>query len=288
MNTGPLKYLLLSLALLVGCNKEAFIEDTERLKVSANDIIVPDTGGTMQVNLNKEDWIIELVSLTDEIGKHYTGNVMEGGQLRESCRMEMKGFGEIWMEYLLGGFKVTRNDNQSLTVCLEANHTYQERTLSVILKCGIETLELRFIQKPSEGFVIDRVEWDNPESTSSSTRKITSQLQREIFIKEAMSIRNKLTFRHYVLKILNVQSITLTIPDSVPTDGKLTFSGDSIELDDRSSYKLDVDGRGNLSGTHVKYLSYNTTFRLYLKHIKDESITLCVTGTFFSTSPDFS
>lgn len=293
MASQVLKYIILSLVLLTGCNRYAFIDDADRLNISVSDTVFPDTGGTRQVYMDKDDWTIDFVVLTDYIGKHDHGNVIEGESLRQSTRMEMKGFGEIWLEYLLGGFRIIRNEDRSMTVSMEPNLTYYERTLTIILRCGIETLELQFTQKASEGIVIDRVEWDPPLSSSSSTRKIVSQytLEREIYIYEDMSIGNTVTSKYYVISLLDAHSVMLPIPDASLTDGQLTFSGDSIQMDrNNNSYKIPVENEdiypGSISGAYVKYISYMTNFHIHMKHVKDDSITLCFTGKFNSNSPD--
>jgi hypothetical protein len=160
MSAKVLKYLLLCLAIIAGCNKVAFIEDEDRFKISENDIFIPDIGDTRHISLNKEDWIIESVEMSDSIGHHFLGNINENGHILTSTRMQMKGLGEIWTETTYGGFRITREEYDALTVHMGPNLTYRERNLKIILRSGVETIELNCIQQPSQGYVIDRIEWD--------------------------------------------------------------------------------------------------------------------------------
>ena len=69
MRNHIITYLTLCLALLAGCNKVAFIDDAARLEVSANDLVIEDTGGTVTIAVNQEDWMIHSRRETDSIMK---------------------------------------------------------------------------------------------------------------------------------------------------------------------------------------------------------------------------
>ena len=319
MSAKVLKYLLLCLVIIAGCNKVAFIEEEDRFKISENDIFIPDIGDTRHISLNKEDWIIESVEMRDSIGHHFLGNINENGHVLTSTRMQMKGLGEIWNETTYGGFRITRKEYDALTVHMGPNLTYRERNLKIILRSGVETIELNCIQQPSQGYVIDRIEWDETVSAIESEMKIErvqnlinhTDTEVSVPIYPFQDCRRILAVWHdrntgdttispdVLMDILRTSSLELDIPSPHPAEGRLVFEGESLKvIRNQTTYYRDLDlehneptilkaGRGvHVVEIHLNYILYDTCFHVYLKHARHPDITLCHTLKLSSLAPD--
>ncbi len=319
MSEKVLKYLLLCLAVIAGCNKVAFIEEEDRFRISENDIYLPDIGDTRHISLNKEDWIIESVEMTDSIGHHFLGNISENGRILTSTRMQMKGLGEIWTETTYGGFRIIRDEYDALTVRMGPNLTYQERNLKIVLRSGVETIELSCIQQPSQGYVIDRIEWDENVSAIESEMKIErvenlinhTDTEVSVPIYPFQDCRRIVAVWHdrnsgdttispdVLMDILRTSSFELKIPSPLPAEGGLVFEGESLEVRrNQVTYYRDLDlgqkeptviqaGRGvYIIEIYLNYILYDTCFHVYLKHARHQDMTICHTLKLSSLAPD--
>ena len=278
--------LILCLVLSAGCNPGVFIEDYVAIQASENEFVIPDTGDTINISINKEDWIINSVGLMDSIGTNYMGHVRENGEIRRSVRMELNGLGKIWKDYIFGGFSIIRDSYDSLTVIMEPNFTYQERYLYIVLTTELETLVIKIEQKPSQGFVVDKIEWKN-EGMIAYVSNIANanNFDRVISIDEHLFWNGERTNRYFMFDILNKDFIELPIPDAYPTDEKLTFSGETIKLDPYSTeYTIEIP---QTKWTVHRFQEYDTSFDIHLKHVADDNIKVCFRSGFRSKAPIF-
>lgn len=316
MNIKTAKYLLLCLALMAGCNNTVFIEEEDRLKVSENETVLPDTGDTLHLSMSKEDWIITSVELKDCFGTTFIGNVREHGKLRTSTRMDMKGLGEIWKDYRFGHFKIIRDRYDALTVCMGPNLTHQDRALHIAMENEVESLELCYTQKATEGFVVDRIEWDELASSVISSQMQANAFtiinnteedftvevepykgcRRTVFVE--LDFDEKPGERSELLYILGEENIEIPIPDSYPDNGKLSFSGRSLFLnaeDGLYDHEAEFDTSEVITTTagpgtrqikvYLNYMEYYAHFRIYLKHVSDPETALCWSGQIHSKAP---
>lgn len=297
MNIRYIYCLLSGLFLLTGCNPDVFVDKDEILTVSANTFVFSDTGDTLKLSLNRQDWSIKSVLYTSLEKPIFQGTVNEEGIAKYPAIMQLEGLGEIWVNNPLDGFKIVRDSFDSLTVIMQPNYNFEDCRLQITLATDTQILDLIYSQIPSQGYIIDRVEWDELLSSTGSciynnvsTNKIN---QRKIYISNGMFLNGKKILRPTMMKILNVNSISLPIPDAFPDGNRLTFSGDTLELlsyiDD---YELEMNPTrsDNISSitpaAKVKYLTYSTDFHIYVKHTSDADVSLCFTGSFNNYTPD--
>ena len=102
-------------------------------------------------------------------------------------------------------------------------------------------------------------------------------------------------WRSYLMKLLDVDSIRLPIPDPYPVDMTLTFSGEYIDLlPNEETYYIDmrpvaseVSSKPSISpNAYAKFITYHTDYSIYVRHVREGSIELCFTGSFSNESPD--
>ena len=297
MRNNIITHLTLCMALLAGCNKVAFIDDAARLEVSANDLVIEDTGGTVTIAVNQEDWMIHSVEMEDRNGKvPYKG---------------LDGVGEIMYENEFGGFRITRDSYDSLTVSMEPNFTNQERQLHITLKGTIETVELNIIQNPTEGFIIDHIEWDEePEITEdillSKSYRFVNDTDDElsIIIDPYESACRTMWFESdnhlfwlSISEILVSDNLDMPIPGPYPENGKLVFDGHIIDnpiatIIEPMEFDKTNESTYNLGyGTHfihvyLNNISYKTGYNIHMRHVTDSNVTKIFSGTFTSKTPD--
>lgn len=283
--------LVLGLAVFAGCNDDVFVKEQDVLASSVESYEFPDTGDTLNISLNKDDWYIKGVVYTDEDGLHDKGYVKEDGNIRKPVPMALQGLGEVWIERRMNGFKVVRDKADGLTVIMDPNFNDHGCGLHIFLATETQLLELIFTQKPSEGLVIDRVEWDEnlkAVGTIMVTKNDPTVAKRNIYIQGGMHKGEYVVTRQDLMKLLNADSIELPIPDPYPLDKTLTFSGIHMTLlPDVNSYEIDVwpDSESIMLPERVEYLRYRTDFHIYVKHVRDDSISLCFTGSFTNETP---
>ena len=293
-------FLLSCLFLVVGCNPGVFIGEDDRMTVSVDSLQVADTGDTLNISLNQDEWYIQQVLYLLGDYAYHEGDVTQDGVTLSSIPMQMEGFGEISARCDYNRFKIIRDKYDELTVILSPNFTYKECELRLYLTKGIQTKTVIIIQRPSEGFVIDRVEWDEKLSSVGSmsieSADIKRKYTRRLYIEGLMHTGDgSRMWRSYLMKLLDVDSIRLQIPDPYPVDLTLTFSGEYIDLHpDKDIYEIDMspvtkEGGGDASiGPYAsaRFITYGTDYSIYVRHVRDSNIVLCFTGTFFNESPE--
>ena len=278
--------LILCLVLFAGCNPGVFIEDYVAIQASDTEFLIPDTGDTLNISINKEDWIINSVGLMDSIGTFYIGHIKENGEIIRSVRLEMDGLGEMWSNYIFGGFRIIRDTYDGLTVIMGPNLTYQERYLYIVLTTELETLVIKIEQKPSQGFVVDKIDWKTENMiTYVSNIANATNFDRLITIDKHLYRNGEKTQRYFMFDILNKDFIDLPIPDAYPTDEKLTFSGETIRFDPYSTeYTIEM---AQTKSTVHQFREYDTSFDIHLKHVADDNIKVSFTSGFRSRAPIF-
>lgn len=283
--------LLLSLVLSAGCNDEVFVREQDVLFSSVESYEFPDTGDTLNISLSKDDWYIKGIVYTDHDDIYDKGYVKENDTIKNSVPMALQGLGEIWLDRKRNGFKVIRDRLDGLTIVMDPNFSDKGTGLHMFLATETQILELIFTQRASEGFVIDRVEWDDKLKTIGSfmvTHPNPTFAKRKIYIPEGMYIGESPISRSGMMQLLNEDSVILPIPDPYPEDKTLTFSGISMELlPDVNSYEIDVypDSEAIVLPERVEYIHYITNFHIYVKHVSDDSINFCFTGRFDNETP---
>ena len=172
-------FLLSCLFLVVGCNPGVFIGEDDRMTVSVDSLQVADTGDTLNISLNQDDWYIQQVLYLLGHYAYHEGDVTQDGVTLSSIPMQMEGFGEISARCDYNRFKIIRDKYDELTIILSPNLTNKECELRLYLKKGIQTKTVIIIQRPSEGFVIDRVEWDEKLSAVGSMSIESADIKRK-------------------------------------------------------------------------------------------------------------
>ena len=297
MRNHIITYLTLCLALLAGCNKVAFIDDAARLEVSANDLVIEDTGGTVTIAVNQEDWMIHSVEMKDRNGKvPYKG---------------LDGVGEIRYENEFGGFWITRDSYDSLTVSMKPNFTNQERQLHITLKGSIETVVLNIIQNPTEGFMIDHIEWDEePEITEeillSKSYRIVNDTEDELSItidpyesacRTMLFESDNHLFWLSISEILVSNNLDMPVPGPYPENGRLIFDGhiidnpiaaiiDPMEFDKTYETTCDLGYGTHFIHVYLNNISYKAGYKIHMRHVTDCNVTKIFSGTFTSETPD--
>ncbi len=131
MNIRYIYCLLSGLFLLTGCNPDVFVDKDEILTVSANTFVFSDTGDTLKLSLNRQDWSIKSVLYTSLEKPIFQGTVNEEGIAKYPAMMQLEGLGEIWVNNPLDGFKIVRDSFDSLTVIMQPNYNFEDCRLQI-------------------------------------------------------------------------------------------------------------------------------------------------------------
>ena len=78
----PIACLSLILVMLAGCNDEVFVSEQDVLISSVESYEFPDTGDTLNISLNKDDWYIKGIVYTDQDDIYDKGYVKEDDTIK--------------------------------------------------------------------------------------------------------------------------------------------------------------------------------------------------------------
>lgn len=290
MRIGYIHFYLLFILVFTGCNSDVFIEERNILRASLTEYEFPDTGDTLKLFFNQQNWGIKNVSFTTSEGTIYQGHIMQDGVTRYPSIMSMSGLGEIWEDKTFNGFKLIRDHYDALTIIMNPNYSHHSCELQITLVKDFQILDLSFTQIPSRGYLIDRIEWD-PTITKSkqyNTSNWDERFIRKIYIPMNMYEGDNIVTRPELMQILKIDSLEFPIPDPYPEGRSLIFSGDAITIYPHIDlYKLDMSSLVE-DGTrehHNYYISYSADFYIYIRHKSDDSIVKCFQGHFANDSP---
>lgn len=317
MSFKSIRFIFMTIAVLqicAGCNDVVFID--EKLEPAVTSYSIDDIGGSVEVILAKDHWMIEHVYVEVEESVRYNGVVAEEGKLGTSSIMYLKGNGEIICNDGYGGFHLKRNTGDRINVVLSCNLSRKPKRIVIGFCNEFESCEVEIVQEASEGFLISDVEVDETPLDSRRDRDITRYV---VFSNTSESMWNfdlhvfanatrtiwldrsfydsdgNITPLSKVLYLLDEDNIGVPVPEPYVKEGKISITDERLSLgtgmaslpaglpDEVVTYTV---GPGNWSfGTRLMYETYLAGFVLTLRHRTCENIMLTYRGTIYSKTP---
>nr|WP_297169562.1 hypothetical protein [uncultured Dysgonomonas sp.] len=156
--------LLLCSFLITACNNE----DEPTIKPSVRSIEMEGEGGETDISLNTEDikiaHVINKDGNIDIFGEVYTAD----GKISKNTKLELTGLGKVESIWKDKGFCIVRNTASQLKVIVEENNTGQDFSFAIILQSGNEITEITILQKKSQGYTFDNIEYSIQKDDSDS------------------------------------------------------------------------------------------------------------------------
>ena len=156
--------LLLSIFLITACSND----DEPTIKPSVRSIEMEGEGGETDISLNIEDIkianIINKNGNMDIFGEVYTPD----GRVTKNTKLELTGLGKVESIWKNKGFRIVRNTPSQLKVIVEENNTGEDFNFAIVLQSGNELTEITILQKKSQGYTFNKIEYSIQKDDSDS------------------------------------------------------------------------------------------------------------------------
>lgn len=158
--------LFLSIGLL-SCSNDN--DEIPEIKPSTNLIEMEAEGGETEVLFTSGDWsIVEVINTSGNV--NINGNIYSenGTIIQENKTLALKGQGKMVAEWDDKGFVISRETSTSLKIELMENSTEEDFNFTIVLNSGQEFKKINVIQKKSQGYKFDSIEFALKENDGDS------------------------------------------------------------------------------------------------------------------------
>lgn len=158
--------LILSIGFMSCSNDDAKIST---IQPSTNLIEMEAEGGDTEITFTNGDWsIAEVINKKGNV--NINGDIYStGGEiLRENTTLALENQGKMAALWSEKGFIITRETSSSLKIELKENSSGEEFEFTLILHSGQEFNEINVIQKKSQGYKFDSIEFSLKEEDGDS------------------------------------------------------------------------------------------------------------------------
>lgn len=142
--------------LVLSCSND----DDDRIKPSLTLIELEGEGGETEVTFDNGDW--EITGVKNKNGGVYIhGDIFssEGKLIRENSRLMLSETGRLEALWGNKGFLIVRDTPYSLKITVTENSTGDDFGFALELRSGEETKEVSVMQKRSQGYRFDKIEY---------------------------------------------------------------------------------------------------------------------------------
>lgn len=163
-------YLLSIIALLIiGFSSCSDNDDDDRIKPSVSLVNLEGEGGEVDINLNNGDWYIEEV-INRNGNLNVWGDVIssEGEIVKSNEMLKLEGLGTLRATWNDKGFQIIRKSADILTLIVAENSTGSDFNFVIVLRSGDETKDIEVMQKKSQGYKFDKIEYFTQENDGDS------------------------------------------------------------------------------------------------------------------------
>lgn len=271
---------------LTGCNDEAFVYE---IRPDLNDISVDETGDTLTVNFQTDDWNISSIWNN---GRPIADN------------SSLSGLGQLFYSGLTLKFKIIREARYSLRLAIAPNFSQQKNDMIIYFSNSVETDSMTVHQEASAGYTLENVVWDTSPVTDfidhyvkGWSHAVDNSDGTEPVIYRAgtyKGIRRTVNFEDTCALYLH-KSFKVKIPKGVLDDGKPVMGDDEVEytpslqeigFDDEDDETVITFPAGESKEYCVLWCikEINFRYRLYLRSLNSGKI-VTVPGTMTSMTP---
>lgn len=142
-------------SLLTGCNEDAFVCG---IRPDRNDISMDETGDTLTVNFQTDDW--------------YIASIWNNGR-EIADDSSLQGMGRLIYSSRTLRFTITRDAKYSLRLAFAPNFSPSDNNVIIYFGNSVETDSMTVRQTKSSGYSMEKIVWDTSPVTDSRTEYVT-------------------------------------------------------------------------------------------------------------------
>ncbi|MBJ7881635.1 hypothetical protein [Gelidibacter salicanalis] len=135
-------------------------DEMSTIQPSTNLIEMEAEGGETVISFTSGQWdIAEVINQNGDVNIHGDIYSHDGEIIKKNSILSLKDQGKIEALWKNKGFIITRDIPSSLEIWLKENSTGEKFGFTVVLKSGEEVKEIKVIQKKSQGYQFDSMEF---------------------------------------------------------------------------------------------------------------------------------